>query len=275
MKKNVLHELLMFLRHPKPEAEKVSSRIKTARMLLLLSWTFIVVFSLGILLAWLTSAIGFQGTNLVESLVDEENVIITIILAAVIAPAIEEVVFRLPLIQTARNLAIALAALSVIVAARIQQLVPLLLLTAAIPLLAHLYIQLLSKQTVHYAVSTIYARHYGKIFYTLAILFGSVHMLNYTNVQSGIAILPLLIIPQTVVGVMLGFIRIKYGFTYAVVFHGLYNGLLIVPALLATRSSENITLLATVGFTYLLILVIGLKILISQALEIKNKNQYY
>jgi hypothetical protein len=67
-------------------------------------------------------------------------------------------------------------------------------------------------------------RNYRFFFYFTAILFGLLHIFNFNGITlSNIIWTPLIVIPQIIMGFLLGYFRITYGFIYAVICHSLIN----------------------------------------------------
>lgn len=70
------------------------------------------------------------------------------------------------------------------------------------------------------------------IFYAFAIVFGLIHISNYEMNATNLILMPLLCAPQIIAGLFLGMIRVKVGLVYSILFHAMYNGILIIPAIL-------------------------------------------
>ena len=70
-------------------------------------------------------------------------------------------------------------------------------------------------------------------FFTMAILFGYVHITNYQIDTRILLFSPILVAPQMILGVIFGFIRIRLGLIWAIAMHAFYNGLLISLFLIA------------------------------------------
>lgn len=70
--------------------------------------------------------------------------------------------------------------------------------------------------------------------YTSSVLFGLIHMSNFANFDfiGQFYWVPILVGVQFFIGLCLAYLRIHYGIWKAVMFHGLYNGILVIPALL-------------------------------------------
>lgn len=69
--------------------------------------------------------------------------------------------------------------------------------------------------------------HY--VFYILTLLFALIHITNYNLTSSLIFILPILILPQFIVGTIIGYLRVKFGFFWGVLYHIIYNAVFILP----------------------------------------------
>lgn len=78
-------------------------------------------------------------------------------------------------------------------------------------------------------IESIAARHFGFLFYLSVFVFGLVHIFNYSPLTWQTWLLaPVLVLPQFIVGSMLGFIRVRYGILYAILFHAAVNASLLV-----------------------------------------------
>ncbi|PQJ32279.1 hypothetical protein BST92_10235 [Nonlabens arenilitoris] len=76
------------------------------------------------------------------------------------------------------------------------------------------------------------------IFYLFALAFGAVHISNYGVNLTTILLLPIITGPQIVTGLFLGLIRVKVGLLYSMLFHALYNGVLMIPTVLFMKYFE-------------------------------------
>jgi membrane protease YdiL (CAAX protease family) len=153
-----------------------------------------------------------------------------IFLAVLAAPLIEELLFRswltrrwgilivMPLLLIGVALLALLGADSDIISDGVQMLI-LAAMLGSFALYLYRFVPL-SRQTaiLDHTINSIFPY----VFWGSCILFGLVHLANYEAGDMGV-LLPLIILPQFVVGVMLGFIRMRFGLISAMVFHGLYN----------------------------------------------------
>jgi uncharacterized protein len=63
------------------------------------------------------------------------------------------------------------------------------------------------------------------LYYSSAMIFGCIHIFNYQFSASHYLYVPFITMTQIFAGLMLGYIRIIYGFWYGVLLHASYNGL--------------------------------------------------
>jgi hypothetical protein len=70
------------------------------------------------------------------------------------------------------------------------------------------------------------------VVYCSSALFALVHMTNFTEFDYGkyFYLVPFLVAAQFVVGLVLSYIRLNHGMKWAIIFHGVYNAVLIIPA---------------------------------------------
>jgi len=83
----------------------------------------------------------------------------------------------------------------------------------------------------------VYFRNQGYfkiVFWVLTLLFGYVHLSNYEITTSILLFSPFLVMPQIILGAILGFIRVKFGLIWAIALHAIYNFVLLGPVLLLT-----------------------------------------
>lgn len=76
------------------------------------------------------------------------------------------------------------------------------------------------------------------LFYLFAFIFGAIHISNYGVTTTTILLLPILTAPQIVAGMFLGLIRVKVGLLYSILFHALYNGVLMIPSIIYMKYFE-------------------------------------
>jgi len=149
----------------------------------------------------------------------------TIILMGVfLAPIYEEICCRLWLVASKRNYLIVIACLSSISFVELfrgKYLISIIFITISILLVS---INFIDKQKI----KTLYLRYFRFLFWFSALLFGLLHATNFRGCTfTIIALSPLLCLPQIIMGFILGYIRMSYGFWYGVLLHFLINSTLL------------------------------------------------
>lgn len=175
----LFQSILNFIKQPRPKQLKytpVNQRINIVLQCVIIC----IIIGLGI--GVFTTMLGTLGVynmeeHSVSKLFEENGPIFIIITAVIIAPILEELIFRAPL--------------------------------------------------------TLFDKKYFKIaFYVFAILFGYVHLFNFEITPKVLLFSPILVLPQIVLGLIFGYVRVRFGLLYSMLLHACYNGILIIPAAL-------------------------------------------
>jgi hypothetical protein len=142
-----------------------------------------------------------------------------IVYGILLTPLIEEIFFRLIYVFNKRNLFIIIfSSLSLIIVFIIKtELYKAYLFLSIFFFFALLLLCFKSS-------SDFFEHHFKFFFYFIAIIFAVLHIFNFSGINSVKHILVVfLVIPQFILGVILGYLRITYGFLYAVCFHTIVN----------------------------------------------------
>jgi hypothetical protein len=89
------------------------------------------------------------------------------------------------------------------------------------------------------AVLTFWHDQFPLVFFGSAVLFGVVHATNWHLGRPGLAfiILPLLVLPQALIGIVLGYTRVRMGLRGSMLLHGAYNGTVLGLAALLSLAA--------------------------------------
>lgn len=222
MSHSLLGTYLRFLRSPNlnnpPIAVSVPQAAKS--ILRLYSVHLIVLPLLLILIGFVPNA---QDSNNLLDILGDSSVWFFAFAAVVMAPVIEELIFRLPLRASWFNL---LLPLGIVIPnfLGVPFFAPFLLLLAIVIVSLAIF---KGQSAILNQVRRFYGRYSHIIFYAIVLLFGAIHIGNY---DSGVwPFLPILVLPQVVVGTLFGFVRLRYGFIWAILLHALHNGCLLLP----------------------------------------------
>jgi membrane protease YdiL (CAAX protease family) len=75
--------------------------------------------------------------------------------------------------------------------------------------------------------------YFNIAFYLSIIGFAAIHASNFENMEEGLWLLPLLVAPQFIMGIFLGYIRVTLGLSWSVLLHACHNGILLTPVILS------------------------------------------
>jgi membrane protease YdiL (CAAX protease family) len=229
-------------------------------------FNFVLIFVvLGTIVTSLVlSGLDVELENEVSNLANELNIWLFTFLVVVYAPLTEEVAFRLWLRATPWNLALGFGLalnfiLSLVETAGWFSLTPwierlyqvlgqldssgfvqdfelgAILFSLAVNLLIlllsifglYLLFKLVPRATQ--GVEKFFRRFFAPVFYFSAVSFGLIHIGNYLGFEEIWLLSPLLVIPQLLSGVELGYVRVQWGIWWAIFIHALNNA---IPALL-------------------------------------------
>ncbi|MFM6947851.1 MAG: lysostaphin resistance A-like protein [Aquirufa sp.] len=143
---------------------------------------------------------------------------ILVILGVIMIPLIEELFFRLYL-RFRHNL--------------LAQLIILLTSITGKP----------NKIKVKTHLANFWTNQFRAIFYFSAIVFGLVHLSNYDYSVSLFLVAPLLVAPQFIVGLFLGYLRVKHNVMVGFFFHAIHNTIfLIIPLFFMDQTIEMLNI---------------------------------
>lgn len=212
--------VLRFVRAPVPELARPAGadRLADARAFVRLWLSCLATVLLTAPVALVGAEVSGVG-NRVEDVPAGELAV----LALVVAPIVEETAFRLALAPF-RPAWVVLAgvALALLVAPWGVLAVPAAVAVALAP-------------TLRRRAEGVWARRFPALFWGSAVLFGLVHTFNWELGDLGwlaVAAVPLLVLPQTGLGLVLGAGRARLGYAGAIVLHATYNATILALTLL-------------------------------------------
>jgi membrane protease YdiL (CAAX protease family) len=151
----------------------------------------------------------------------EEHLWLYFLLVAIIAPFIEEVIFRLSLIFKPYNISLSVSTLVSLIINRLSyHLISIISFFLVFVLIYEL------TSTYKEKMISFWDKNFKYIFYFLSLLFGLVHMSNYRcTVSSQYLLASVLIFPQVAMGFILSFTRVYYkkGFIIGIIIHCIFN----------------------------------------------------
>ena len=203
-------ELWSFLKNPKEHRDQKSSltnKLKTCWAIYLIQLPLLMIL-MAILSGLESLGLWEEDMHAMEQLFKEMDTPRIFFLTVLIAPLFEESLFRL-IIRFKRNFFI----------------------TGYLTIMTHV------QSTTNFARLKKYKKYwdgyYPWIFYSYAVLFGLMHIMNFEPSLTIYLLTPIIVAPQILIGLNLGYIRIKFGLIWSMIFHSFYNGTLIIIALLS------------------------------------------
>ena len=67
----------------------------------------------------------------------------------------------------------------------------------------------------------------------MTVAFGLMHITNFEPSLNIYLLAPILVAPQILIGINLGYLRVRFGLIWSILFHAFYNGILMSIALLS------------------------------------------
>lgn len=202
--KTVVKDFFLFLKKPQEIfTESLSDKQKWKILFSILLLDFILVIIASGILSFIDSFLFKLESDQFTDILSNNGAFSIILIAVILVPLIEELIFRFPL-KYERNL------------------------------LFHFF-DFLSRNRV----KTLWLKHFSIFFYFSATLFALMHLTNYSNNTLFFYILgPLIVLPQLIGGLTLGYLRLKLGFFWGVLQHGLYNLILFSIGILFFNTSQ-------------------------------------
>lgn len=139
------------------------------------------------------------------------------LMAVFLAPPLEEFIFRLPMRYSKRNLRIWLFFVALLILA-FQYIISLILLAL------WLYWMIFGKtRKFEVKVMRFYRRYGVVIFWCFTLAFAAVHLSNFSMDTLPAHLYLIAIVPQIITGILLGVVRLRLGFWWAMLLHALFN----------------------------------------------------
>lgn len=217
---NHLNDFLSFLKKPTDKVDLPISIPSKFKIVL----TFFVI-ELPVMLVLILIMGGLESAHIIntenhaiEKLFKTMSTTAIFFLVVIIAPLVEELIFRLYL-RYETNL---------LIGTSIR--------------FSHLFLDREKAAQFDLDLNSKWSRFYPKIFYFSALLFGLVHLVNYEISPTILLFSPILVAPQIVLGLIIGFLRLRYGFWTGFMMHSFHNLFIMCISIIGMQLSSNKTL---------------------------------
>lgn len=206
--KNTLKDLSDFLKNPKDEQDINQSKQQKAKRLFSL---LIIDIPIMILLSMLINYFAKLGwvdieNHQVKLLLELMPIGLVFFFTIIFIPFIEEIIFRL-FLRFKRNYFL------------------------------QIIISVLPKTKT--PILNFWNNKFGFVFYFSAIVFALIHITNYNSNSTIIYLIPILVLPQFIIGLIIGYLRVRYNFMLGYLLHAIHNAIFITVALLSIEETSN------------------------------------
>lgn len=148
-----------------------------------------------------------EDMHSLQKIFQEMEPVLIFFFAVIMAPLLEEVMFRL--ILRFRSNFLILWSIHIGVALHLGQ-----------------------KRSLLKTARKVWDKFYGRVFYLMTMAFGLMHIMNFEPSLNIYLLAPILVAPQILIGINLGYLRVRFGLIWSILFHAFYNGILMSIALL-------------------------------------------
>ena len=148
-----------------------------------------------------------EDMHSLQKIFQEMEPVLIFFFAVIMAPLLEEVMFRL--ILKFRSNFLILWSIHIGVALHLGQ-----------------------KRSLLKTARKVWDKFYGWVFYLMTMAFGLMHIMNFEPSLNIYLLAPILVAPQILIGINLGYLRVRFGLIWSILFHAFYNGILMSIALL-------------------------------------------
>ncbi len=173
-----------------------------------------------------------QENHQMREMIESSSPVLIFVLVALLAPLLEETIFRLFLRFHTLNLLFSLLFAAIFFIPRATDWVLWLALGVFAFVFFGLVMLYLNAKDAVQDLADFWERNFGKLYYFSVLSFGLIHLLNYSlPLWKLLALAPVLVLPQILLGFILGYLRMRYHFGFALALHAIHNGILIIPTL--------------------------------------------
>ena len=216
--KETYQDFLAFLKHPSEQPDPIQTRQQKAKRLFSL-----LIIDMAAMIILMSIMYGVEKLGLIDSekhalkkLMNQLPISSILLGGVIIIPFIEELIFRLYLRFKYNYVAQSILLLSSVAGAQ-------------------------NKSKLEIFLKNFWSKNFKSIFYLSAILFAYVHIFNFEYSTTILLLSPILIAPQFVIGLFLGYLRMKYNLVLGYFMHAIHNAIFLIPFIFMIGPYENHT----------------------------------
>ena len=102
--------------------------------------------------------------------------------------------------------------------------------------------QPIAHRPLPWALRRRYSQAFPWVFHLSSLAFSAVHLYNFNLAQTPVWLLPLLVLPQWVTGMVLGWQRVRHGIGAAILLHAIFNGGPLLLVWLVLRAAPDMVM---------------------------------
>lgn len=164
------------------------------------------------------------------------SLIMALVLGGLVAPLMEELMLRIWLLYSRANLSIATGAIITTLIYKFYFYTGLVNISQTIKgsiiavLIGSLvgYFLFISLKKINLDLEVVFKRNIRKLAIISSFIFGYLHITNYKITPNLLLFSPIILANYIIGGLILSFIRVRYGLIYAIAFHIIYNSIFIL-----------------------------------------------
>ncbi|WP_299984471.1 CPBP family intramembrane glutamic endopeptidase [uncultured Pontibacter sp.] len=235
--KQTASDIWFFLKNPKDQPATENSRSFKLRILL---YVLLIDMALMFVLTGVINLVELMGwhsnnSHAVIEMMRSFPVWAFLLLGVLAVPLLEELVFRYGLRFKSGYMALLAFVATIALGVLAYSLLP---LEGAIGVWVisgmALVLYALNADAITGFLKKLWDKVYSVFFYFMAFAFGLIHITNFTDfdyASAAVLLIPILIAPQVVGGMLMGYMRVKYGFFWGYFLHASHNALFFGLAL--------------------------------------------
>jgi len=214
-------DLISFLKNPSTENRIVIGSTVSFIKLIWISFLYLIIGSF-IIALFITTPLSYL--NLLPASKEYSPSFYNVLMTAMIVPIAEELIFRLPLIISKRNVSISLC---VLIFFLLKQINIYLAFSASFLIALCLFFLFKSDFRKLKLLGSQLNNHYILFFYFQAIIFGALHISNYNLNFQYFYIFPFLILQYFFIGLIFGYVRVRFknGIYVCIICHTMLNSI--------------------------------------------------
>ncbi len=227
----LMADVVRFVRQPHDDVKELPTRDKVVNTAVLL----IVKIVLSLIIAGIVGIFYEVQNKSDQSLAARFTPVVYLLLGTFFFPVLEETTYRLSLRFKPVHFALTMGAFTYTVVTKIIYQTrhsdfetALGVRLTAVLVVAVLTYLITSRTAVKARLQIFWQTHFRAIYYFSAVAFAWIHIFNFELNALNLLLLPILTLPQLISGLLVGYVRINYGFVYNLASHSATNFLFIL-----------------------------------------------